>query len=318
MHHIDNPSILLGIDFIPMVNSSHNSAGSHRAEPFQSIQFSGEPETELLSPYESRIQAVRYAGTRGADLARANGLLAHNDTFMVNLSASARHRGRIGDIRFDRPLQRGQVSFIPHNHYIDLEFPSDFRSLMLFIPSVDLQRVIAELGVHQLQPIISERNDRLSQLAAMVAAELRAPGFASDLMTDGLIRAIGAALVQRESTPHDHVGGRIHLSPVRLAKVMDYIESTLDREIHLTDLATIAGLSPFHFSRVFKLETGETPYHFVGMRRLERARLMLLSSDMPLAELALSCGFASQSHFTAAFSKAMGVSPGRYRRMRGR
>ncbi|MBA4048817.1 MAG: hypothetical protein C0476_09790 [Sphingomonas sp.] len=147
---------------------------------------------------------------------------------------------------------------------------------------------------------------------------MRAPGFASDLMTDGLIRAIGAALVQREATPQDHVGGRIHLSPVRLTKVMDYIESTLDREIHLTDLATIAGLSPFHFSRVFKLETGETPYHFVGMRRLERARLMLLSSDMPLAELARSCGFASQSHFTAAFSKAMGVSPGRYRRMRGR
>jgi AraC family transcriptional regulator len=103
-----------------------------------------------------------------------------------------------------------------------------------------------------------------------------------------------------------------------LAKVMDFIEATLDREIHLTDLATIAGLSPFHFSRVFKLETGETPYHFVGQRRLERARLMLLGSDMPLAELALSCGFASQSHFTAAFSKAMGVSPGRYRRTRGR
>ena len=301
-----------------MMNSPHRPTHLSAIDPYNSIRYSGKPETELLSHRDSRIQAVRHVGVRGETMARATGQLVHSDTVMVILSASARHRGRVGDIQIDRPLQRGQVSFIPNNNYIDLEFPSEFRSLMLFIPRLDLQKVLVELGVDHLHPIISERNDRLSQLAAMIAAELRAPGFASDLMTDGLIRAIGAALVQREIAPHGGAGSRIHLSPVRLAKVMDFIEATLDREIHLTDLATIAGLSPFHFSRVFKLETGETPYHFVGQRRLERARLMLLGSDMPLAELALSCGFASQSHFTAAFSKAMGVSPGRYRRTRGR
>lgn len=301
-----------------MPGPSYNLSAFAVTEPFGSLRFSNEPETELLSQHESRIQAVRYGGGRDSGLARASGLLIGNDAVMVNLSASTRHRGRIGDVRVDRPLQRGQVSFIPHDHYIDLDYPGDFRSLMLFIPHDDLHRVVADLGVDQLQPIISERNDRLGQLVAMVAHELQAPGFASDLMTDGLIRAIGAALIQWETGPHERIGDRIHLSPVRLARVIDYIESTLDQEIHLTDLAAIAGLSPFHFSRVFKLETGETPYHFVGMRRLERARLMLLDAEMPLAELALSCGFASQSHFTAAFSKAMGVSPGRYRRTRGR
>jgi AraC family transcriptional regulator len=65
---------------------------------------------------------------------------------------------------------------------------------------------------------------------------------------------------------------------------------------------------------VFKLATGETPYHYLRTRRLERARMLLADDTMPLAELALECGFANQAHFTAAFSREVGISPGRYRR----
>lgn len=169
----------------------------------------------------------------------------------------------------------------------------------------------------ELRPFASERHDRLAQLIAMCTVELRAPGFATDLMLEGLVRAIGAALARCDAAPPIVADERIHLSPVRLARVVDFIDSQLEHPIHLGDLAGIAGLSPFHFSRVFKLATGETPYHFVGSRRLDRARSLLLTSELPLAELALACGFASQSHFTAAFTKATGMPPGRYRRQRG-
>lgn len=287
------------------------------ASAYDSIQFSARPQAELLSIPGSRIQAVRHIGVSGSGLVRAAGKLADIDTLIINLTASSRHRGRIGNLYIDRALQRGNVSFIPHDCPADLEFSAEHSALALFIPQADLRQITTELGATDLSPIASERHERLGQLITMCATELRAPGFASELMVEGLVRAIGATLVQHNNAPSQAAEERIHLSPARLARVIDFIDSRLEHEIHLQHLAGVAGLSPFHFSRVFKLATGETPYHFVGSRRLDRARAMLLSSDLPLAELALTCGFASQSHFTAAFTKAIGMPPGRYRRQRG-
>ena len=113
---------------------------------------------------------------------------------------------------------------------------------------------------------------------------------------------------------HAQRADRIYLSPPKLRRVMAFIEANLQESIGLADLAQAAGLSANHFLRVFKLATGETPYHFLRTRRLERARQLLADERIPLAELALECGFANQAHFTAAFSREIGISPGRYRR----
>lgn len=107
---------------------------------------------------------------------------------------------------------------------------------------------------------------------------------------------------------------RIYLSPPKLRRVIDFVEANLHERIGLDDLAQAAGLSPNHFLRVFKLATGDTPYHFLRARRLERARQLLAANTLTIAQLALECGFANQAHFTAAFTRAMGISPGRYRR----
>lgn len=287
------------------------------AASYDSFWFSGEPQAELQSAPESAIQVVRHLGVTGPAHARAGGRLAGVDMLLVNTNTSARLRGRIGDLKVDRPLQRGHISFVPHDCPSEIEFPAAHGALELFFPEGMLQQIVTELAASDLHPIVSVRHDRLTQLITMIATELGTPGFASDVLVDGLVRAVGAALAQYDTTPISAECDRIHLSPARLARVVEFIEARLDGEIHLADLARIAGLSLFHFARVFKLATGETPYHFVGSRRLDRARSMLLNSDLPLAQLALACGFASQSHFTAAFTKATGVPPGRYRRLRG-
>lgn len=287
------------------------------ADAYDSILFSAPPQAEALSVAGSRVQAVRHIGLNASGPVRAMGSIATVDTLLVNLTASPRHRGQIGDLCFDRPLQRGHVSFVPHDCPTELEFGAQHSALALFIPREDLRRTTADLGATEVHPFASEGHDRLRQLISMCAMELQSPGFASELMVDGLVRAIGATLVRRHVAPPNADAERIHLSPVRLARVIDFIDARIDGEIQLGDLATVAGLSPFHFSRVFKLATGETPYHFVGTRRLDRARNLLVNSELPLAELALACGFSSQSHSTAAFTKAIGMPPGRYRRRRG-
>lgn len=283
---------------------------------YDSIRFSGPPNAVGLSSPDGRISIVRHMGVAGDSDAWASGQFSNVDALIVNLGASKRLRGRLGNLRLDKPLHRGHVSYIPHDCPVDIEFPSEHDALLLFVADADLHRVDEGESPPPARPFASERHSRLVQLIDLVGTELQTPGFASELMLDGLVRAIGATLARHGASAPDAEGGRIRLSPVHLARIRDFVEARLDEEIHLADLARIAGLSVFHFSRVFKAETGETPYHYVASRRLERARSLLGTDDMPLAQLALARGFASQSHFTAAFTRAMGVPPGRYRRMR--
>jgi len=102
--------------------------------------------------------------------------------------------------------------------------------------------------------------------------------------------------------------------PPRIRKrVEDYIDANLDAPIRISDLAELADLSAFHFARMFKAATGEAPHGFLQRRRMERAKRLLVETQTPVAELALACGFSSQSHFTASFRKHAGLTPRKYR-----
>jgi AraC family transcriptional regulator len=99
-----------------------------------------------------------------------------------------------------------------------------------------------------------------------------------------------------------------------IARVVDYIESGIDQDLRLKTLADIAGMSVYHFSRRFRETVGRSPHAYVLARRMARARAMLSRNDIPLAQVALACGFASQALFTTAFHRSLGITPGSYRR----
>jgi AraC family transcriptional regulator len=96
---------------------------------------------------------------------------------------------------------------------------------------------------------------------------------------------------------------------------IDRVEATLFVEVPLAELAASVGASPWHFQRVFAAVTGETPASYARKRRLAECCRRLVECDLPLAQLALECGFESQTAFTRAFSRQVGISPARYRRV---
>lgn len=104
----------------------------------------------------------------------------------------------------------------------------------------------------------------------------------------------------------------------RLARVLAYIDANLGEDLGLGDIAAIAHLSPFHFSRAFKASTGQPPHHYLRTRRLERACDLLASGEGSLSDIALSINFSSQANFAKAFRRATGVAPGQYRKEVGR
>ena len=83
----------------------------------------------------------------------------------------------------------------------------------------------------------------------------------------------------------------------------------LDQPIGLADLAGVACVSTFHFSRMFRAKTGLPPHRYLAELRIERAKTLLLRGELSLAEVALACGFSDQSNFGRAFRKACGSTP---------
>lgn len=96
--------------------------------------------------------------------------------------------------------------------------------------------------------------------------------------------------------------------------VMEYIEDNLHRQITLDELAKAASMSKYHFSRLFKTKMGMTPVKYLTERRVEAAKVRMRSTNDPLAEIAFSCGFASQSHMTTVFTAVMNTTPAEYRK----
>ena len=104
------------------------------------------------------------------------------------------------------------------------------------------------------------------------------------------------------------------LSKWRLKRVQEYVDAHIDEALHLPDLAAAAGLSRMHFAAQFRAATGYRPHEYLLHQRVERAKAMLSSHEMPLVEVALSVGFRAQAHFSTVFKRLTGETPGRWRR----
>jgi len=98
-----------------------------------------------------------------------------------------------------------------------------------------------------------------------------------------------------------------------LKNALEYIDANYSLQISLEDIAKAVNLSPIYFHQIFKQAIGQTPHRYLLMRRLQRAKKMLLTSEMPLSEVALASGFTSQSYFNYVFKKETGLTPKQFR-----
>lgn len=156
-------------------------------------------------------------------------------------------------------------------------------------------------------------------VAEMLGALHRAAGDPADsrLYVDALAHALAAHLLQHYSRGRDAKAGLPahpeRLVPRRIRRVTDYIRANLAADLAIGELAAQAGLSSFHFARVFRRETGETPHQFVTRLRLEEAARLLRVTDQPVLQIALAVGFENASHFSVQFKRGYGVTPLAYR-----
>jgi transcriptional regulator GlxA family with amidase domain len=113
-----------------------------------------------------------------------------------------------------------------------------------------------------------------------------------------------------------HRLGRGGLAPWQLARAMRLLRSETPGDHTVAKLARVCGLSPSHFGRAFKASTGLTPHKWLLWFRVQRAAELLERTEDSISTIAVTCGFADQSHLTRVFHALMGTSPAHWRRLR--
>ena len=100
----------------------------------------------------------------------------------------------------------------------------------------------------------------------------------------------------------------------RLHRAKEFIAASFDQPITIDEMAGVACLSTNHFLRTFRQAFRQTPHQFLTTQRLERARSLLLHTDLPVTEVCLSVGFESLGSFSSLFRRKLGASPENFRR----
>jgi AraC-like DNA-binding protein len=173
-------------------------------------------------------------------------------------------------------------------------------SEMNLVPSADVYTRIRGLDV------LNAREDSQSALPHWLER-----GWLDPVIDGG--ECIGTLVVIPDALRRKAAAFRGGLARYKLRRATEYVDSNLDRVIHLEDMAKVAEVSLFHFHRQFKKTTGLTPHQFVVQRRVEQAKILLAQANLPIIEVAARVGFLDQSHFTTTFRKLTSMTPRVYR-----
>ena len=216
----------------------------------------------------------------------------------------------------------GQVSVTPAGEPVRRVLKGRSDVVLLHLAPELLRDVARELysqdvGSATLVRCFAVPDRAADQLVRLLLAEAESPGAGSSLMMESLGHALVIHLLRFHSSLAEAQPERTpHLADPRVRRVIEQMRSCLDQELPLSRLAASGGLSPSQFVRAFREATGTPPHRYLLGLRIDKAQELLEQTDLPVIEVALSCGFGQPSHFATSFREATGLSPRAWRQAR--
>jgi AraC family transcriptional regulator len=230
------------------------------------------------------------------------------------IEAQERRAGRQGH------LGTGSLTILPAGMpgTWHLERQGEVRHLHLYLPPTLVRSVAAEADINpdtvELIDAIGVHDPQAEAIARSFLAELRSEGLGGRVYTESLANLLIIHLLRHHSSlkqlPQSRHSG---LAGTTLKRIVAYIDEHLAEDLALANLAAAANLSPYHFARLFKGSTGLAPHQYIIQRRVERAKLLLSTTDWPLSSIAHRVGFANESHLARHFKRLTGLTPRHYR-----
>ena len=154
----------------------------------------------------------------------------------------------------------------------------------------------------------------LTQLGRQLLLAAGAEHALGRLYAESLANTLSYHLIEHHATFERRIAPGRALPASVLARINTYLEAAIEGVVTVETLAGLPNLSVFHFARCFKYTTGQSPYQYVLGWKIKRAQQLLRAGELPLAAISDALGFASPPHFSAAFRRAVGLTPRAFQR----
>jgi AraC family transcriptional regulator len=213
--------------------------------------------------------------------------------------------------------QPGTICLLPRGSEHEVNWLQETQHVVLALKPCLLSNALEET-VHENNIELREHWDLIDRHISALLLEMRADledgSPAGPLYGDSLANSLALYLLKRYSNVTMRLAPyRGGLSRSKLNRVLEYVNANLGDKLELGVLARVAGVNLYHFARAFKQSTGKSPYQYVLLRRIEKAKEFLAHSGLSVIETSARTGFVDQGHFSKVFRRLVGVAPSKYR-----
>jgi AraC-like DNA-binding protein len=212
----------------------------------------------------------------------------------------------------------GELVIVPAGVEHATSFSGDLAAGALELAD-DTARAITE-AVGDVRALRAGTVIDIGDVRALVGAideELHTPGPGRDFAVAALAEALLVRVLRRGGRPENGSSAPRSARDVRIRRALEYLDAHASDAIEVNDLARAAGMSRFHFSRVFRDETGSSPYAYLVDRRLDAVARRLRAGGVSVTSAALDAGFRDLGRFARAFKARFGTTASAYARNEG-
>ena len=247
-------------------------------------------------------------------------MAASDRGFLIGVSLNGGHRRTIygGAGKSERRFQHNSIYIRDFSRNFRADLYGKFDFLLVELSRSYLDRLGREHGGTEIGGLTCAPDVQdavLGHLAHAVANSLDAPGALNTLFVEQMGLAIGTHLACRYGNAHARdLQRKGLLSPAKAALAKELLMEKANLGVSIEEVANECDLSRGYFIRAFSRTTGRTPHQWLLEQRVIRARQLIETTDMTLAEIAAACGFADQSHLNRVFVRIVGHPPGAWRR----
>jgi AraC family transcriptional regulator len=212
-------------------------------------------------------------------------------------------------------VKQGDLALVPAGQSTYWRGPTDtsMSNLCIYLQPELVTQIALSSDLNpdriELMDCFSQYDPHLYQIAMMLLAELQSGGLMGKLYVESLTQVLVIHLLRNYSSLQPKIADRYSLHPRRLENAIDYIHTHLDGNLSMAQIAESVNTSPTYFASLFKRATGISLHQYVIKQRVERAKLLLEATDLPIANIAAQVGFSSQSHLTYHCKRQTGMTP---------
>lgn len=215
-------------------------------------------------------------------------------------------------------IKYGDIVVIPASSYHKLSWEIEAEFLVLSLEKALFARAaydLIDMEWIDIIPHFADSDPLIQQIGLALQSELESDGMGSRVYIESLATTLCIHLLKHYSVSSSKITKHPEgLSRLKLRQAIEYINQNLEKDLGLAEMATVVGISMYHFSRMFKQSTGFSPHQYVMNCRIEEAKRLLTKTEQAIDQIYPQVGFQTQSHFTNVFRKLMGTTPNAYRK----